>query len=521
MLQRRQFLALCGGSLVVLGCQQAQEATDQGEADPTAGRLRWGVSDRLRTLDPGDAYEPLGLNILLNVGETLYTYGDAGLEPLLATALPEVSDDGLTYRISLREDVVFHDGTAFDAEAMAFSLQRARDRGGKPAFLLLDLVETIAASDTYELTLTLKYPFSGTTALLTFPGFCAVSPSVYDLDTWLPDQVVATGPYQLTRYQDNSVLSLSRFDDYWGEPAANTGIDVQFFANSSSMVNALRTGAIDFAFQTLEPSQIESLTDDWQVVGQRSALIRYLVLNTQLEPLNNLSVRQAIAAAIDRSLLQERVFLGQAEPLYSLVPPNLPGAVEVFPRTDVDQARQFLREAGFSEANPAQTSLWYAAENTRAELIARTLQANLQTSLEGLLNLDLQAVEAATLFSNLNKGTYPLVLLGWGPDFLDADNYLQPFVGCDRIEANACLEGAAFEHGTFWGDSELQTLVQAQREAPASERDAILERLQTRIAETIPFIPLIQGQDVAVARPDLSGISLTPQQGLRLWHLQA
>ncbi len=137
------------------------------------------------------------------------------------------------------------------------------------------------------------------------------------------------------------------------------------------------------------------------------------------------------------------------------------------------------------------------------------------------MNLELQAIEAATLFSNLNKGTYPLVLLGWGPDFLDADNYLQPFVACDDIEGEQCLAGAAFEHGTFFGDQELQDLVQAQRQASATERPAMLERLQTRIAETVPFIPLIQGQDVVVARPDLQGISLTPQQGLRLWRLQA
>ncbi|MFN3680115.1 ABC transporter substrate-binding protein, partial [Thermosynechococcus sp.] len=104
-----------------------------------------GTTARLRTLDPADAYENLAGLLLLNLGDRLYTYEGTNLIPQLATALPEVSEDGLTYRIPLRQGVYFHDGTPFNAAAMAFSLERFMNSGGQPASLLAGRVKEIRA----------------------------------------------------------------------------------------------------------------------------------------------------------------------------------------------------------------------------------------------------------------------------------------------------------------------------------------------------------------------------------------
>ena len=108
--------------------------------------------------------------MLYNLGDRLYTYapGTTELEPQLATEMPTVSADGLTYTIPLREGVTLHDGSAFNAEVMAFSIQRFMDNGGRPAFLLSEKIETVTATGEYELTLVLKQPFAALTALLTF-----------------------------------------------------------------------------------------------------------------------------------------------------------------------------------------------------------------------------------------------------------------------------------------------------------------------------------------------------------------
>ena len=536
---RRQFLAFCGGAgLVLAGCGSADRGgrpSPEAELEavvPTDRRISIGITDRVRTLDPSDAFEPVSLNLLLNIGETLYAYsGESGvLVPLLAAEMPQITSDGMTYTIPLRQGVTFHDGTEFNAAAMTFSLRRFMENGGKPAFLLADVVQSIEPVGDYELAIQLTKPFSAFTATLAFPGACAVSPSAHSIGEFQPETVVATGHYRLRDYAENSRLVLDRNDDYWGEPATNSGIDVQSFNTSASLLNAFKSEAIDVAFQTLEPSQIETLVDEqasqnWQVASQTSALIRYLVLNVTQPPLDRLEVRQAIAAAINRTLLQERVFLNQASPLYSLIPDSVAAATPAFRdeygERNLELAKTLLADAGFSPQSPAQTTLWHASGNTRGELIANTLKASLEGDLEGLFQLELQSVEAATLFSNLDKGSYPMVLLSWAPDFLDPDNYLHPFVLCDRAEEDICVEGSAFAHGSFFNDNAINTMVREQRtEANPETRMELLREVQAAIAQTVPFIPLVQGVDYAFGRPNISGIKLGASQSIQFWSLQ-
>ncbi|WP_246198822.1 ABC transporter substrate-binding protein [Sodalinema gerasimenkoae] len=159
--------------VLVVSCRQVDP--DGGTVDSVGDRIRLGTTAQIVTLDPADAYEQSSMLAIANLGETLYRYeldeqGDLTLVPTLATDLPRLSDDELTYTIPLREDVVFHDGTPFNAEAMAFSLRRFRDNKGRASFLLGDLLGDIEATGEYELTLTLNYPFAGFAALLTFPG---------------------------------------------------------------------------------------------------------------------------------------------------------------------------------------------------------------------------------------------------------------------------------------------------------------------------------------------------------------
>ena len=536
---RRRFLAFCGGAgLVLVGCgtistpQQPEDFPSQEATNPSDRRISFGITDRIRTLDPSDAFEPVSLNLLLNIGETLYAYepNSGNLVPLLATSMPQISENGTTYTIPLRQGVTFHDGTAFNAEAMVFSLRRLMENGGKPAFLLADVVQSIQATGEYELTIGLEKPFSALTATLAFPGACAVSPAAHSIGGFQPETVVATGHYRLVDYAENARIVLDRNDDYWGEPAANSGIDVQIFNTPASLLNAFKSQAIDVAFQTLEPSQIQTLVNEqesrnWQVAAQTSSLIRYLVLNVTQPPLDRVEVRQAIAAAINRTLLQERVFLNQASPLYSLIPDTVAAASPAFLNKygdrDLEQAKTLLRGAGFTQDSPAQTTLWHASSNARGELISNTLKASLEADLEGLFQLELQSVEAASLFSNLDKGSYPMVLLSWAPDFLDPDNYLQPFVLCDRAEDGICVEGSTYAHGSFFFDELINDMVQAQRvEADPKTRQQLLEDAQAAIAEQVPFIPLVQGIDYAFASPNISGLKLGAAQSIQFWKLQ-
>ncbi|MDP5337259.1 MAG: ABC transporter substrate-binding protein, partial [Nodularia sp. (in: cyanobacteria)] len=108
-----QFLSLfCLCVLLVVSCAPRQQTTT---LSPSAGdgRITVGTTLKPRTLDPADTYELASLSLVLNMSDRLYTYepGSTEIKPQLATALPQLSADGLTYTIPLRQGVVFHDGT--------------------------------------------------------------------------------------------------------------------------------------------------------------------------------------------------------------------------------------------------------------------------------------------------------------------------------------------------------------------------------------------------------------------------
>ncbi|MBE9221639.1 peptide ABC transporter substrate-binding protein [Cyanobacterium stanieri LEGE 03274] len=491
------------------------------------GRISFGTTLRARTLDPADSYDLAGMNLIYNVGESLYTYdvGTTDLVPLLATEMPTVSDDGLVYTIPLRQGVKFHDGTDFNGEAMKFSLDRFMENGGKPSFLLTDIIEEVATTDEYELQIRLKQPFSAFPALLAFPGACAVSPAYYTIGEgeFQPNELVATGPYRLTSFNSDSAR-LDVFEDYWGEMPSNEGIDMQIFAdNSANLYNSFITGAVDVAYQSFAPEQTISLLEDaqggdFQALEGQGTVITYMSLNRNQPPLDQLEVRQAIALIMNRELMMERVTQGLAEPLYSMIPGAFDAYQPVFEQMYRDDnaqlAKELLTQAGFSAENPAQIEIWYPSTSRPRTAVANTLRAIAQQQLDGIIEFQPQGVESATAFSNLSQGTYQTFLGDWYPDFLDPDNYVHPFLSCpEGNQEDGCIEGGAQNQGSFFYNERVNELINNARSTnDPSQREQDLREIQEILAQEVPYIPIWQTKEYAFAQNNVEGVAINPSQ---------
>jgi peptide/nickel transport system substrate-binding protein len=522
---------------LVVGCAGNDDQTPdpQAEASVTSGgnRITMGTTLTARTLDPADAYEIFPGILLYNLGDRLYTYepGTTNLVPQLATDLPTISEDGLTYTIPLREDVTLHDGTPFNAEVMAFSIQRFMKNGGRPAYLLGDKIESVEATGDYELTITLKSPFSAFTSLLTFSGVTPVSPESYEIGagSFNPDSFVGTGPYKLADFTSDSI-KLDVNENYWGEPPANDGIDIQIFTSPANLYNTFRTQGLDVAYQTLDPEQISSLEREaesggWQVIEAGTNVINYMSLNQTIEPLDQVEVRQAIAAMVDRPLINERVFQGQAEPLYSLIPSSFsvhkPVFKEAYGDGNFDLARSLLTKAGFSEANPLNVEIWYPSASTVRSVVANTLKESVEQGLPGLVTVTVQNTEGATLWENVGKGIYPIILSNWYPDYYDPDTFIQPFLSCEKgSEETFCEEGASQANGSFYYSKATNDAVAEQRaEQDTAVRQVLIEELQEVMVEDVPYIPLWQNKDYVFAQDGVEGVAIEPTQQFLLWQM--
>ena len=530
--------SLCFALAIGCAAPQPSPTSDSEESTPlteeatvpASNRVTMGTTQKVRTLDPADSYEVFPGILLYNLGDRLYTYkpGTTELIPQLATEMPTISEDGLIYTIPLREGVKFHDGSDFNAEVMTHSLKRFMENGGRPSFLMSDQIDTVEATGDYELTITLKSPFAAFTALLTFWGITPVPPETYPIaeGEFLPDSFIGTGPYKLVELTPD-IIRFDVFEDYWGDTPANEGYDIQLFASPANLYNTFKTGGLDIAYQTLDPDQIRDLeanadSEQWRIIEAGTTVTNYMMLNQKQEPLNDINVRRAIAAMVDRELLNERVFQGQAEPLYSLIPTSFdiykPIFKDLYGDGNAEKAKEFLAAAGFNESNPLVLEIWYPSSSTERNLVATTLEASMEKMMEGIVDIEVNDVESATAWPNIDKGIYPTFLLNWYPDFFDADTFIQPFMEClDGTADGGCNTSA---NSAFYFNPKVNELITKQRqETDAKARDAYFSELQNILGDEVPYIPLWQNKDYIFAKDGVENVSIEPTQQFLLWQV--
>ena len=539
-IQRKRNRLLQGIILLMLslvfmwGCVQNQNQPTPS-VNSRENTITVGTILKPRTIDPADSYEAAGLMIIYNLGETLYTYklGTTELEPRLAIAFPKISEDGLVYTIPIRQGVKFHDGTAFNAQAMAFSLNRFIKNGGEPSFLLSDTVKSVEATGEWELKVTLQKPFAAFPSLLAFPGACAVSPKAYEIGEgkFIPEKFAGTGPYKLTSFNSDS-LRLEVFSDYWSEKPKNQGIDLQLYpSNPANLFNAFRTKAVDVAYQSLLPQQVKKLKayaekGEGQVIEASGSVVNFMTLNMNSDPLKQKLVRQAIASLVDRKLLNERILQGQGEALYSMIPISFEAYKPVFQTEygdhNIEKARQLLQQAGYSKENPVTVEIWHSSGSITASIVAALLKALSKRDLDGAIQFQPNSIASAAFFRNVGRGLYESAVSNWYPDFLDPDNYIYPFLYCAKgSTAKGCEEGGSQGQGSFYYSEEMNRLIDQQRkESDPAKRNEIFARIQTLLGQEVPYLPLWQTKDFAFAQNGIKGVFINPSQTFPFWTIE-
>ena len=488
--------------LLVLGACQASKPP---------GTLIVATKSRIVSLDPAKASRIGEQQLLSAMGDPLYAItADGRLEPRLASGLPQLSADGLRARIPLRRGVRFHDGTPFDAAAMVFSLQRFLAIGTL-SYQLSDRVTALRALDSHTIELQLKRPFSPLPRLLSSIVLTPISPTAYRAfrDKPLSDRFVGTGPYQLAFFGGQQ-LRLAPFPGYWGPPAANKGLMVVTYSNSTALFGALRIGEVDVLLSnSLELDHQRALHRLAQAGRLKEAVgppleIGFLSLLTTAPPLQDPRLRQALAHSLDRRLIQERVSLGLRPPLRSLVPPVLPGAdPAAWPPYDPARARSLFRQAGYCQGRTLNLPLTFRSDIPSDRLFALTWQAQLRRDLPDCLRLDPSGMESTTAYSQLDKGAFTMILLDWLGDYPDAENYLTPMLGCGKAEGHRCVEGGSVLSGSFWTAPGLEGELLQSSEVAGPQRLELLTRVQRRAGEGVPYLPIWVVTPVAWAQPRL------------------
>jgi peptide/nickel transport system substrate-binding protein len=268
----------------------------------------------------------------------------------------------------------------------------------------------------------------------------------------------------------------------------------------------MQSGAIDIAYRQLSPTDIQSYKSNtnfrvWQGNG---AFIQYLVYNNAKAPFNNTAVRQAVSAAIDRSLITNTVFLGQAVPLYSMVPIGMSYHTDSFKTAygdaDLTKAESLLQSAGYSTSNPLTFTLSYPTGHySSTDGIASAIKQALEKT--GMIKVTLASEPWPNYKASTKQDQLQAYIYGWYPDFVDPYDYTYPFLPPD---------GAGFLNSHYVSTSMTQLLKTAAATTDATTFPDTYGKIQDLIATDAPMTPLFQGTGIAVSNLKVNGIILDP-----------
>jgi len=244
-----------------------------------------GTTDEVNSLDANDAYATHDWEIIKNTGAALmgYTPGTADLVPALAADFPEVSEDGTQYTFTLKEGLTFADGTPLTAESFVYAWERLNTLEGQVSGLVQVYVDTVEAVDDTTVVYTLDYPIGFFSALAATAPFVPVNPATFVADEIVayPETIDGVGAYQMVSHSVGEQMVLEANPNFFGEAPAIPNVIIRYFADPTTMGNAVEAGEIDIAWRTLGPVESTRLQDVAGLTVEKidAPALRYMVFN--------------------------------------------------------------------------------------------------------------------------------------------------------------------------------------------------------------------------------------------------
>lgn len=409
--------------------------------------------------------------------------------PAMAAADPEVSGDGKTYTVTLKDGLQWSDGDDLLAEDFVMGVYRTCNpvHAGEYQYLLTNIVgcdehytneagydasleEAIgveAIDDlTVEFTLNEAQPtFTIILSLwMTFPAPVHLLPESSDL--WpepapgAPGELAYNGPYVLADYEAGDHATLEPNPNWVGDiqPTLDT-LTLRFIDDFAVADNAYRTGEVDFA--NVDESQLGAIVSEFgeSGVGEYLKVDVPITVGLQMQldapPLDDLDVRLALGRAFDREQLNEVVYSGGHTPTTSWIPlgdgGDEPDAFEDIIGFDVEAAQQHLADAGYPDGEGFPVLTMLVRDNPPSRGVAEFLQESFRTNLG--IDTEIEVVDGPTRSARYTAEDFELFPGGWQHDYPDPENWILGQyetggslnnVNCSNPDIDELVEAARF-----------------------------------------------------------------------------
>ena len=463
-----------------------------------------GTTASITILDPAAAYDLYTLEVFTNIGEGLlkYALGTADIEYGIAENYT-ISPDGLNYTFKLRDGMYFTDGEPLDAAAVKWSIDRVIRLNKSRAYIVSNYVDKVEVVNTLTVRFVLKKAVSFFPALITTQPYLPVSSKSYPANATAEPTVGHYGPYKIESWIRDRELVLEANPDYYGPQPRSKYVIIKFFANATMMKQALNDGNIDVAWRDLSFEDIADFrkNPNLNVVKTLDVqYLRYLILCCKITPFEDERLRQAVAAAVNRTRISTEAYFGTVDPAYSLVPERMWSHIDAFKdeygARNLTLSRSILTDVGYNETNKLGFEFWY---DPRQANIVSVIKSDLEET--GMMNVTLRSASWSTIVENMPKGIMPMFFCGFIHDYIDPDSFLTFLLSSNQSQ----------DYGIFYNNTLMDSILdEASFERNMTRRTELYEDAQRLSAEDAPLVPLLQGSQYAVAKPNVEGIYASP-----------
>ncbi len=448
---------------------------------------------------------------------------DLQVQPELAAGW-EVSEDGLTYTFYLRKDALFHNGRSLTSADVIYSWERAADpaTGSDTAQTYLGDIDGVSekltgaaesisglrAIDDHTLEVRLNAPVVYFLAKLAYPVAYVVDHENVTQPDW-EHHANGSGPFKLERWQDDVIILLARFDEYYLEPAKVSR--VVYDLGEGLALSMYEQGEIDLIGAgggILEKARDPNNPFNQELRTTAAMCTSTIGLNNKRAPFDDVRVRQAFNYALDKELLIETFAGGNALVARGSLPPGMPGyglsGVTGYPYNP-ELARQLLAEAGYAEMSTFPTLSYsisgYGDVNAYVTAVITMWQENLGVTIEPVI------IDPYTYYDEIYAGNIGhFYASGWCADYPDPQNFLDILY---HSQSRQNIGG--------FSDADIDALLEAARIEPdPTTRLRMYADAERAIVDAAPVVFTRHGLTAVLVKPRLENYVLTPM-GVRQW----
>lgn len=494
-------LVLLTALLISCGDQKISTQSESKETKTKIKKISINEGEEPESINPNLTTDSTGITVNSIMSEGLMRSGRDGVPVAGLAEKWEISEDGLTWKFYLRDNLKWSNGEPLTASDFKFSWLKVLEpsTGAKNADLLYvikgakdynegkgsRLEVGIEAIDDRTLEVKLSEPSEYFLSLLAHATYSPISEKFYNEKKenfgLEPDSITASGPYYLKEWNHSANLVLAKNENYWNKDEIKLDeIEIKLIVDNEAALNAFNNNEIDLI--RISSAQYEKFKNDDRIHLYQNNSVWFLLFNMDNDLLKNSKIRQAIQMSIDREGLIKNILGGVGNPAAGLIPNGIMGnekgfrdeAGNIVISYNVEEAKRLynegLKETGLEKA-PKITLLINDALNNKR--IAEFAQEQLRTNLG--LEVEIIAVTYKERVLRSQQHDFDMVFSSWSAIYADPKSYLDMFI-----------TGMGNNYGNYSNKNYDELVMKSNKIMNRKERTEHMKNAEKVLIEDIP-----------------------------------